>query len=444
MLFFILLSTILLSLSLIIALGFLDLFLNINFIIDIDDIFLFSFLLSCVFLIFDNIKNLKNKLSNSIYSVEKESFSIFVEPSNSFSASFISHEQICALCGKTLGSINYHQEEYKLCDDCQKNLINQSNLYDEDNINLLIEQNLTKLSKYNKIIRENKDCISLLENSILHIFKTYKIKIEMLNNVNGICYSNILLLKSEVYFCKALLMYNIPMFQRNKELFLKLEAEKVAKQLAIKNEEDSKKSKTLQEQLKRNEEVASTIKDKLYNRDRFVILKNSYNRGNAVDNYVQSSLKNLILNCFENKCVKCGSSEDLTLDHYWLSKNEGGNFIMKEVESRNLINNTIVLCRKCNAAKSDKSYTDFFSNNQLDNIDQLSILLSEFYNDDKTTVTKCANSSSSYYSSLRKNKNSKSEHDQIIDLTQAHNAISDFKKHRDSDSNNTKNNHPYL
>src|SRR5690606_12382786 len=63
-------------------------------------------------------------------------------------------------------------------------------------------------------------------------------------------------------------------------------------------------------------------------RTEFLSRKVDYKRGNLLDNFVRNELFERIVNMFQIKCVSCERQDELTLDHFWLPKNEGGNFIM--------------------------------------------------------------------------------------------------------------------
>lgn len=386
------------------------------------------------------------------YSVTKESHTF----NKSIYETFDYHKT-CFFCGKTLDYKETHSD-YRFCEACQEKLINvsgnrknktidkisgtaidlQNQIYIQSDIENIISKNHRKIHTYHNIINNNDAYISKLSKSFKKIFKSSKENCAKLLAVNKQCQLNISILRSEILFCQALLNYNIPVLQHNKILQQK-EKEDMEHKIAVARVKDAKKAKELAEQQKRNEAVSNTIQNQLYQRERYVILKNNYSRGNAVDNYTYSSLKDMIMQVFGNKCIKCGSTEDLTLDHLWLSKNEGGNFIMKEIETHNLINNTIVLCRKCNSSKSDQAYTIFFNNAQLYNITQLSILLSHFYNEDSSTRSKCNMAYANYYSRLR--KQSKSETDAastIINIDQAHQTLEEFKKTRNNKESSSK------
>lgn len=101
-----------------------------------------------------------------------------------------------------------------------------------------------------------------------------------------------------------------------------------------------------------------------YDRHQFCIVPTDYRRGNGIDNYFRKGLLSKVLAAFNHACVFCGSPENLTLDHYGLSKNEGGNFALRTVDKVSIRPNVIVLCRYCNSAKGQIKPDSFFSAEQ--------------------------------------------------------------------------------
>ncbi len=56
----------------------------------------------------------------------------------------------------------------------------------------------------------------------------------------------------------------------------------------------------------------------------------------------------------------CGATSGLTLDHYGIPKNEGGNFVLFNETDGVPVLNLVVLCRSCNSAKGEIAHTQFF------------------------------------------------------------------------------------
>lgn len=104
-----------------------------------------------------------------------------------------------------------------------------------------------------------------------------------------------------------------------------------------------------------------------YNRHDFIIRDKDYKRGNPVDNLIRNHWSDRIYEMFDYHCAACGKKADLTLDHFWLPKNEGANFIMVDA-SGSIVCNVVALCRSCNSSKRDRSYTQFFETSALEKI----------------------------------------------------------------------------
>jgi 5-methylcytosine-specific restriction endonuclease McrA len=97
----------------------------------------------------------------------------------------------------------------------------------------------------------------------------------------------------------------------------------------------------------------------------YIIKKEDYKRGNKIENEYRKKYSLQLLNLFNNKCAKCGSIDNgFDLDHFVLSKNEGGNFILLHKDGHR-VNNAIPLCQTCNRVKGDRSYKDFFNEEEI-------------------------------------------------------------------------------
>ena len=145
------------------------------------------------------------------------------------------------------------------------------------------------------------------------------------------------------------------------------------------------------ETAKYNASTVQQSKDNEYGRDKFRIREKDYKRGNRLDNYFRNVISGKVIEAFEGKCVRCGNTHDLTLDHFAIPKNEGGNFVLCEREGGAVKLNIIVLCRSCNSAKGEKVYNRFFKGNDITKaLVHQSTLLNAILNDDvaKTIIRK--------------------------------------------------------
>lgn len=115
------------------------------------------------------------------------------------------------------------------------------------------------------------------------------------------------------------------------------------------------------------------------NRHKHSIQNNDYKRGNIKESYYRRRFKLTLLEKYQNRCANCLRNDNgLDIDHFYLSKNEGGCFIMHHVDGY-LVNNAVPLCESCNRGKSDKPYEAFFGP-RLDVILQKNGEMTEFIN----------------------------------------------------------------
>ena len=97
-----------------------------------------------------------------------------------------------------------------------------------------------------------------------------------------------------------------------------------------------------------------------FDRNQLLIQSKDYRRGNAIDNYFRKQVAESVLKAFDEACVYCGCKADLTFDHYGLTKNEGGNFVLSSKNKDWIKMNIVVMCRSCNSAKAQAHYLTFF------------------------------------------------------------------------------------
>lgn len=173
--------------------------------------------------------------------------------------------------------------------------------------------------------------------------------------------------------------YSRHLHDLNAELW-ELEEEHSQRQMEVKNARKTKK-RFLDAQLAQNAAAArrqakadqhqqfrSASNSNLaceFDRTKFYIQPRDYRRGNAIDNYFRR-IEDIVFTTFGHSCVFCGTSHDLTFDHYGLPKNEGGNFSLIFADKASIRLNIVVLCRGCNAAKGQRSYQLYFSDAQRD------------------------------------------------------------------------------
>ena len=99
----------------------------------------------------------------------------------------------------------------------------------------------------------------------------------------------------------------------------------------------------------------------------------SYNgrlRKTDLKEYFGSYDKKIVFKKFNNKCFKCGATENLTIDHN-MPFSRGG----KLTET-----NAVLLCRSCNSKKNAKLPTVFYTNKELKALDKMGINHNNIFN----------------------------------------------------------------
>lgn len=88
----------------------------------------------------------------------------------------------------------------------------------------------------------------------------------------------------------------------------------------------------------------------------YTIKARDYKRNNADERYYRQRWILPLLKAFDCRCALCHSSEDgFELDHFWIPKTLGGNFLLKMKTSNKVVNNGIPLCQSCNRQKSEST-----------------------------------------------------------------------------------------
>ena len=150
-------------------------------------------------------------------------------------------------------------------------------------------------------------------------------------------------------------------------------AKNIKKRLAdaqiARNAEDARKRAKAAEHDGFCNSAIKTLREE-FDRKLFYIQRRDYRRGNTVDNYFRHN-QSTVFAAFNKRCVSCGGTDDLTLDHYALCKNEGGNFVLIPANRDSFLLskesfrlNIIVLCRRCNSEKAQRSHHHYFSEAQ--------------------------------------------------------------------------------
>jgi hypothetical protein len=99
-------------------------------------------------------------------------------------------------------------------------------------------------------------------------------------------------------------------------------------------------------------------------RSDYYINENDYKRNSEKDKLFLKKYKMDLLMLFDNSCAKTKTMEEIELDHFFIPKNQGGSFILKDKNGR-LIINAIPLNKKINSSKKDKKINEIFNNEEL-------------------------------------------------------------------------------
>jgi 5-methylcytosine-specific restriction endonuclease McrA len=271
--------------------------------------------------------------------------------------------------------------ELRFCGSCRKELIEKHDILDESEIKNSINNLIAEIDILQKKNTEIENAIEINqefeEQKMTFIKKLFRwmgfnmcpkdLQNERfrLNQEKNAIKFNLEQTQKKLYFYQSVLRRNIIPAQKryHHKLLLK----------------QQKKQALLQRSSETFNKVISSIEQ---NRDQYFIRNKDYKRGNPLENYIKNNWREKILKLHSNKCASCKSMEDITLDHFWLPKNEGGNFAMFHVDSHALISNVIPLCRSCNSAKGDMPFQNFFTLEQLKLINRIQQDLSKQLMDD--------------------------------------------------------------
>lgn len=105
---------------------------------------------------------------------------------------------------------------------------------------------------------------------------------------------------------------------------------------------------------------------KYINKNPYYLLQKSIRRRDKIKlnthtTYISKNYISYIKNKFNYKCFKCGSIDKLALDHHY-PLHMG--YPLSE-------NNTVLLCKSCNSSKSNKLPEDFYSREQLKELEEV-------------------------------------------------------------------------
>lgn len=278
----------------------------------------------------------------------------------------------CVICGGTWSS--QYGRSSAVCVYCRKTMVEKdsesewqkkmSNAYSSTHTNiiknnLLLENNKSRLIDHHA--RKNKLCNKIFRSD------WEKEKNILSNNIH----------KNQ---------YNIDDFKKIKSFLTKLSESVKKSRIRFNSINIARQQRNLNARELEKRKFQEYIDSFVPNRSDLLIRNIDYKRGNLLENHIRNNWKDNIYKTFNSECFLCHSKDDLTLDHLWLPKNEGGNFVMCIKEGRFLISNILLLCRSCNASKGEAKIEHFFTENQIDELREYQKNLSKLIREDKKLV----------------------------------------------------------
>jgi hypothetical protein len=80
-----------------------------------------------------------------------------------------------------------------------------------------------------------------------------------------------------------------------------------------------------------------------------------YERNNEVDREFLKKYKLKLINHFGCKCAVCGADNNgIHIDHYFIPKARGGNFVLRLTDGRRIVN-AVPMCESCNCSKGKRT-----------------------------------------------------------------------------------------
>ena len=100
------------------------------------------------------------------------------------------------------------------------------------------------------------------------------------------------------------------------------------------------------------------------NTNDYIIETNDLDRANDYDPDYNNKYREVLFHLYDYHCPLCQENPCEHLDHFFIPKCKGGNFIMVTTKG-DFVNNAVPLCSTCNLKKGMKSYKEFFTPKQL-------------------------------------------------------------------------------
>lgn len=138
-----------------------------------------------------------------------------------------------------------------------------------------------------------------------------------------------------------------------------------SREIVREQQREAKRQAFLQSQRDQEVQAEKVLSRLRPHRNTLLIRDADYKRGNVLENFIRQEWATAVHEAFRKRCFLCASATDLTLDHLWMPKNEGGNLAMLVRDGTILVSNVLVLCRSCNSAKGETVVDKFFTSDQL-------------------------------------------------------------------------------
>lgn len=100
----------------------------------------------------------------------------------------------------------------------------------------------------------------------------------------------------------------------------------------------------------------------------YIIPSDGTKRSNKVERRFRRRFFFDLLEVYDHSCANCKQAKTkLEMDHFFVPKSFGGNLMLKHKKGY-WVSNGILLCRRCNGNKADKSIEDYFEEDILKEI----------------------------------------------------------------------------
>lgn len=134
-------------------------------------------------------------------------------------------------------------------------------------------------------------------------------------------------------------------------------------------------------QEKKQSRINASLQQMLsFEADDYIIVGRDYSRDSRIDAYYRKNFSTVLSKAFDGHCCRCDEGMgQLEFDHFWWPKSQGGNFLMRS-KNGSYVNNCIPLCRSCNSSKGARDFREFFSEQEVNRITEISQSINKYIN----------------------------------------------------------------